>query len=78
MDDKPFPVMDNHFNADRPNPHTISTQQLLENNCPNSLHDLIKNDSEIMKSYDLNESNLKSLKQLRKCFSFRTIEQYGN
>ena len=73
MEDRPIPIIDHHFNADRPSPHTISTQKLLENNSPNSLNDLIKNDSEIMKSYDLNESNLKSLKQLRKCFSFRTM-----
>ncbi len=69
MDDKPFPIMDSHHHGDRANPQNISTQQLLENNSPNNLNDLIKNDSEIMKSYDLNESNLKSLKQLRKYFS---------
>ena len=51
-----------------PKPETIPTANLLNPDASNSYRSLMKNDSEIMKAYDLNEENLRNLKQLRKCF----------
>lgn len=49
-------------------PETIPTLRLLNPDPSGNISNLMKNDSEIMKAYDLNEENLKNLKQLRKYF----------
>lgn len=50
-------------------PESIPTANLLNPDPANGVNSLLKNDSEIMKTYDLNDENLRNLKQLRK-FSF--------
>ena len=49
-----------------PRPESIPTANLLKPDSSDNYKSLMKNDSEIMKAYDLNEENLRNLKQLRK------------
>ena len=51
---------------------TENTIDLLKRDNTITNADFIREDEEIMKGYHLNECNLKSLKELRKCFSFIT------
>ena len=53
-------------------PESIPTANLLSTDTSDGLKKLMKNDSDIMKAYDLNEENLRNLKQLRKS-SFNLI-----
>lgn len=46
----------------------IETVELLKQNSLITDADFVKGDEEIMKDYHLNECNLESLKDLRKCF----------
>lgn len=50
-------------------PENIPTVTLLNGGSSDNFKKLMKNDSDIMKAYDLNEENLKNLKHLRK-YSF--------
>ena len=47
-------------------PESIPTANLLNPNSSHSISSIMKNDSEIMKTYDLNEENLRNLRMLSK------------
>lgn len=54
----------------RHDPELVHTSDLLNPNNVRDVSSLLRADSEIMRVYDLNEENLRILKQQCKCFSY--------